>query len=206
MNQRVREIAKLTCVARNMDNPVISVTWVAANHARYKGLLPHDATCPICCRGYPAMSPEFYPLTEGAHRCIHWMCEDCLLRLRKDECPFCKDNITGFIQKHKVKYAGGGIDDATVRSYVTESAILLSLLLPVMDEAWEGKTWVADMSTLMPMYSRVAGLIAQAVELTSNLRAHSTINAPFRPRTSGYAVESTLEREDEFRDYLTVGG
>ena len=101
---------------------------------------------------------------------------------------------------------GGGVDDATVRSYVTESALRLSLLLPLMDEAWEGKTRVADMSTLMPMYSRVAGLIAQAVELTSNLRARSTIHAPFQPRTSGYAIESTIEEEDEFQYSLTIAG
>ena len=185
--------------------PVIDVTWVAANHARYLELLQHGETCPICFREYSVRSPALSPLTEGSYRCIHWICEDCLLRLRKDECPFCKDDITNFIQKHKIQYSGGGLNDAMVRSYVTESALLLSLMLPVMDEAWEGRTWVTDISTLMPMYNRIAGLIGQAVKLTSNLRTHARINGTFQPRTSGYPFESTLEEEDEFRAILLRG-
>lgn len=189
-----------------MDSlPVIDVTWVAANHARYVEMLHHEETCPICCRQYSDLSPALSPLTEGGYRCTHWMCEDCLLRLRKDECPFCKDDITYFIQKHKVKYGGGGVNDAMVRSYVTESALLLSLMLPVMDEAWEGRTWVTDISSLMPMYNRIAGLIGRAAELTSNLRAHARINGAFHPRTSGYSLESTIQEEEEFRANLLHG-
>ena len=177
--------------------PVIDVTWVVANHARYVELLQHGETCPICFREYSVRSPALSPLTEGRYRCTHWMCEDCILRLRKDECPFCKDDITQFIQQHKVKYSGGGVNDAMVRSYVTESAMLLSLLLPVMDCAWEGPSWNTDISSLMPFYNRVEGLVGQAVALTKNLPTHPTINGTFPPRTSGYPFESTIDEQEE---------
>ena len=181
-----------------MDSlPIINVTWVAANHARYVELLQHGETCPICFREYSDRSPALSPLTEGRYRCTHWMCEDCLLRLRKDECPFCKDDITQFIQQHKVKYSGGGVNNAMTRSYVTESALLLSLLLPIMDCAWEGPSWVTDISSLMPFYNRVEGLVGQAVALSNNLPTHPTINGTFPLRTSGYPFESTIDEQDE---------
>ena len=180
--------------------PIIDVTWVAANHAKHVKLLQHDETCPICFREYSERSPALWPLTEGRYRCTHWMCEDCLLRLRKDECPFCKDDITQFIQKHKVKYSGGGLNDAMTRCYVTESAVRLSLLLPVMDNAWEGTSWTTDMSSLMPFYNRIEGLVSQAVALTNHLPTHPTINGTFPPRASGYPFERPIEEQEEVRN------
>ena len=162
---------------------LINVAWVARNPERYNQLLQHGPTCPICQNDYAADNPALSPLTDGGTTCTHWVCENCALRIKDDKCPFCRACWKSCLFGLKVSYGGGGVDTATLRSYVAESAVVLHSLRACMDEVESrGST---DLSAVWPFDVRLPGLLQKATEILGHWQADPVINGGSELRSSG---------------------
>ena len=141
----------------------VDIAWAAQNPERCKELLRHGPSCPICCRDYTAENPALSPLTEGNTTCTHWVCEDCVLSIRDERCPFCRADWRKWALRIKAEYGGGGVDVAKVRQYLAEIGMLLHRLRQCQHEvASQGSTDLAATAgfDLPRLLDKAAELIA----------------------------------------------